>query len=333
MAAELLTPLQYCIDDGYLVSGSQLLPLWPFARKWTRQNHGPGCNNLVCGDCGRPVRSVARDVHRQEATALAAWQLMAVSGPQAGGAGLARLYACHCHQESRVSACPAPEPDANWGATTPWRCAGHPALVAPCEALGVPLGAGHWDDAVATLATDNSLERQGSIGTALGLVFAGLRGEDQEAFGHAMLAAVRHPDPAVRLGTVKAFALLDVAPQWPRRLAQLVLAEPQWTDLGRPPQPGQDDPDWWVARACTAIAPPDIGARDDQQRAVALIQKVALKPPGAGMLVQALADLDPQWTAEHIAELAAVEQRQAQSALYGLQGYPQWHAVALERMK
>lgn len=190
------------------------------------------------------------------------------------------------------------------------------------------LGDGNWDDAVAALALDKSVEREGSIGTALGMVFAGLSGTDQDAFAEAMLHAVRHSNPAVRLGTVMAFVLLDVAPQWPRRLAQLVLAEPQWTDLGRSPNPGEDDPDWWVARACTAIAPPDIGADEDKARAVALIKKVALKSRGADMLASALADLDPQWTAEHISELAAVEQTQAESALYALQGYPQWHAVA-----
>ncbi len=324
--------MQTCIDDGWLVGGQHLLPAWPFARKWSRQNHGPGCNNLVCGQCGRKVLSAVVNPPVAE-TPLAHYQRLAAGFPQFDpGAGIWRLYACHCTQHIETGSACAPEPDPNWGSSTAWRCAGHPTLHAPCEALGVMLGDGWWDQAVESLALDTSLERQGSIGTALGVVWAALAGAQRDALAEAMLRAVRHPDLEVRLRVVQAFVLLDVAPQWPRRLAQLAIAEPQWTTPRSAVARPLDSIDWWVARACAAISPPAGANGDDRERSLVLLRRVVLQPPGGDYLASTLAMLDQAWTAEHIAAIAAVDQGQGEAALHCLRDKPELHAAALARL-
>ncbi len=321
-----------CIDDGWLVGGQHLLPEWPSARKWSRQNHGPGCNNLVCTACSRKVLSSLVSPPVDHAP-LRHYQRLAAGFPTYDpGAGNWRLYACHCTQHVESGSASAPELDPNWGTTTPWRCAGHPVLQPPCEALGVMLGDGWWDQAVETLALDASLERQGSIGTALGVVWAALDGTSRDAYAEAMLRTLRHPDPEIRLRVLQAFVLLDVAPELVRRLAQLAIAEPQWTTVTGPIARPLDNPDWWAARACAAISPPGGANVDDRHHSLVLLRRVVLRPPGGDYLASTLAMLDPVWTAEHIVEVAAVDQAQGAAALYCLRNLPELHAAAHARL-
>jgi hypothetical protein len=244
-----------------------------------------------------------------------------------------RHYACHCHHESVMRPCTAPEPDPMWGLETPWRCAGHPALSLPSTCFGIPLVAGGWQAAVERLAVERSMERRGSVGSALAAVFFALVGDDQARFGEAMLAAVRSPDPGIRVGALMGFTLLDAAPEWPRRLAQLALAEPHWTRLDRPLAPGEEDPDWWAAAAIAAVARRDGAATEDKALAIPILRRVALAHRGADFLAASLAHLDPAWTAEHIVELAAVDPLQAETALYALAPHAGWRAAAEQRLR
>jgi hypothetical protein len=182
----------------------------------------------------------------------------------------------------------------------------------------VALGGGRWARAIELLALDDSLEAEGSFGTALGAVLVALIGDEHKAFGEALVHAVRHPRLEVRKRVIMAFSLLDTEPEWPRQLAQLALAEPQWTASEErsavPNDPDWHDLDWWVARACAAIAPPLRSSADDRSRAVELLKRVALKAPGADTLIVALARLDPEWVAAHLEALSVVSPEQREVA-------------------
>jgi hypothetical protein len=263
------------------------------------------------------------------ATPMDTWKHLAtcVDAP-----GLERHYACHCHQEGVMTPCQAPVPDPHGGAETPWRCAGHPPLTLPCEVFGVALGTDAWQRGVERLAWVHAMERRGSVGSALAAVFFALVGSDQDKWGEAMLAAVRSPDLQVRVRVLMAFSLLDVAPEWPRRLARLALDEPQWTQLSRPLAQGEEDPDWWAAASIAKIARQRDAVAEDRSLAVALLRRVALAHRGADHLAVSLAHLDPQWTAEHLVELAAVDRQQADSARFALKEHPEWHEVGERRL-
>lgn len=321
----------FCLDGGWLVSSRHPLPPWPFAYKWSRQTNANGCNNLVCQSCGaKVVWRVGCDAPTEAPAAV--YKLWASDAPaDAATATWARTYVCKCHLEHQQGANPAPVTDENWGTTTPWKCGGHPVLVTPTSVLGVTLGMGDWDDVVAALALLQAAAVQAdpfSAPPVLATVMAALRGDDQQQFGQALLSAVRHPDLVVRAESVRAFVLFDVWPQWPRALAELVLAEPRWTQgVAEPGFPDQTL-DWWAARAIAAIAPPQSTVQADRDHAIAMMRRAVVAAGGAGMLTYALACLDPEWCAVHIVELGRVDSDAPASVLLALQSRPDLQAQA-----
>ncbi len=326
----------FCLDGGWLVSSKQPLPDWPFAYKWTRQIQGVGCNNLRCTACGSTVLWRLDIEHPKQPAAEVYQRWQAGTGEDPHANTWARTYACRCHIESQQGSNPAPVTDENWGTTTPWQCAGHPPLLTPATVLGMTMGLDNWDEAVEHLAhLRKSLPKNQNetIALPLGTVMAALRGADREEFGQALLRAVRHSDLVVRCEAVKAFTLLDVWPQWPRALAKLVIAEPRWT-LGQVnPEWPTESLDWWAARAITAIAPPTSPERADIDRAVTVLRRVVLAPGGGQFLTQALCDLDPQWSAEHVVEMLPFDAQAGNSVLYALAGQPKLRDEAAQRLQ
>lgn len=311
--------LHFCIDGGWLVSIRQPHPAWPCAYNWTRQVQANGCNNLVCSRCAARVlwRVEIETPSLPPAEVYTAWE--AGLSHDAPSVTWARTYACRCHIESQQGANPAPVTDENWGTTTPWRCAGHPVLRLPAVAFDVPITRESWDESVAALALNHArlpVSECQITAPACGTVMAALTGDDRNAFGEALLRAVRHPDLLVRSQVLQTFVMLDVWPEWPRALAKLVLAEPEWT-VGVPnPAWTAESLDWTAARAITAIAPPRSTERADIDRAILVLRRLVLAPGGGQYLTNALVELDRAWVTEHAAEIVAIDPV-ARAVIYG----------------
>lgn len=311
--------LHFCVDGGWLVSAKHPIPDSRFAYKWTRQVLANGCNNLVCSACTARVlwRIDIEKPSLPPADAYAAWE--AALSTDEPSTTWARIYACRCHVESQQGANPAPVTDENWGSTTPWRCAGHPVLGLPAVAFDVEITGQNWDEVVAQLALGRAqlhISEREITAPSCGTVMAALTGENRAAFGNALVRAVRHPDVQVRLQVLHSFALLDVWPEWPRELAKLVLAEPQWTEGVPDPNWPSQTLDWSAARAIAAIAPPDCAERADVDRAILVLRRLVLSPGGGQYLINALAALDRAWVTEHAAEIVAIDP-DARSVVYG----------------
>lgn len=136
--------MNVCLFGGTLVGRAGWLPSAPFDFRWRGLNQPPiGCNNIVCGECGASVRSIAgyAPLDFQPSAAYDLDDAPITEHLQADED--ARLYFCRCRWtvQSTYADLQRPNLEPPRDFVSEWECDGHPPLPVPTTLDGERIGA------------------------------------------------------------------------------------------------------------------------------------------------------------------------------------------------
>ncbi len=132
----------FCNQNGWLVSADGFIPASRMEFHFSAPSQTTGCNRLQCHTCEAPVR-YGQGFSLSKGTLLTPTELYEAPDwtelPDIQRS-TATLYTCRCRFYQAYSSRPldAPDPDEEEQGIAPlnWRCAGHPELTLPGQALG-----------------------------------------------------------------------------------------------------------------------------------------------------------------------------------------------------
>jgi hypothetical protein len=312
--------LHYCIADGYLVDHSEWLPSEPFDYAFVVIAPYIGCNNLRCANCGKQPRGAVGLSAPRGMTAREIYALLAdpARAPQLArdAHGHGRLYACECYQTLVFSGRGAQEPlDLITEERSPWTCQGHPPLALPARLDGIDLSpATDWKSLAREVfsgARTPHVDR--SLASIPGFWMQRLYGVLDEPMAAPISRAVSEllldPDESVRRGALFFFRLLWSAPGAER------VAE-----AARDHASLFSGPLWDLMVEVLNARMTDAQGRVSDVLAMEQIRQGALRPPGIGRVIHALAALDEKWVLDRGEQILLANPAEWKSVLYVLRG-------------
>lgn len=286
--------LHSCKDSGYLLGPARFIPDDPAEFYSGKERIVIGCTRLRCSVCHQLAR-VERD-------------------PLPEGQDF-RTYQCGhlVHRETGPSRTPDLDDPDTGERPLPWACAGHPPATLPFDLDGVSIAResdfdallrrtlGGWSPEAARPG-----ERASPIGWAVKLYARLLDTGSEDAVSRAVAACFDDPEPRVRSAALEFFAV------WPHaaggeRVEELFSGDRSLFE-------GVADPSGTAAETLETRLLRALGARacvrdaegaPRSPRALQLARFEALRSDKSVALYSALSIVDPDWLAQHAAEIAA----------------------------